>query len=100
MLTTTNIHFTERDRGESKRLMVITDDDKLSVKKLIEEEMIMDQDEIKDHSNAEVELNQSRRHEDPVKMDSKRRKKSHKKSHDMDNHDLNSDVTLNPKIFT
>ncbi|KAK7295088.1 hypothetical protein RJT34_17991 [Clitoria ternatea] len=85
------------DRGESKRVTVITDDDKLSVKKLIEEEMIMDQDEIKDQGNAEVESKQSRRHEDPVKTDSKRRKKSRKKSRDMDSHDLNSDVTLNPK---
>ncbi|KAK7300729.1 hypothetical protein RJT34_11578 [Clitoria ternatea] len=60
--------------------------------------MIMDQDEIKDQGNAVVESKQSRRHEDPVKTDSKRRKKSRKKSRDMDSHDLNSVVTLNPKF--
>ena len=44
-----------QDRGESKRLTLTNDADKLSVKKLIEEEMIIDQDEIKDQGNAEVE---------------------------------------------
>ncbi|KAL2958533.1 hypothetical protein AAZX31_18G214000 [Glycine max] len=83
------------DRGESKRLTLTNDADKLSVKKLIEEEMIIDQDEIKDQGNAEVESKQSRLgHEGPPKTDSKRKKKSRKKSRDMDSHDLNSDATL------
>ena len=84
-----------QDRGESKRLTLTNDADKLSVKKLIEEEMIIDQDEIKDQGNAEVESKQSRLgHEGPPKTDSKRKKKSRKKSRDMDSHDLNSDATL------
>ncbi|XP_061360051.1 uncharacterized protein LOC133304094 [Gastrolobium bilobum] len=83
------------DRGEYKRLTVTTDADKLSVKKLIEEEMCNDQDEIKDQGNAEVESKQSRLGgEDPRKTDSKRKKKSRKKSRDMDTCDLNLDATL------
>ncbi|TKY65438.1 TRM32 protein [Spatholobus suberectus] len=83
------------NRGESKRLMPTTDADKLSVKKLIEEEMIIDQDEIKDQGNAEVESKQSRLGcEDPPKTDSKRKKKSCKKNRDMDSHDVNLDATL------
>ncbi|KAL5143811.1 Protein TRM32 [Glycine soja] len=83
------------DRVESKRLIPATDADKLSVKKLIEEEMIIDQDEIKDQGNADVESKQSRLgHEDPPKKESKRKKKSRKKSRDMDSHDLNSAATL------
>ncbi|XP_027349562.1 uncharacterized protein LOC113861145 [Abrus precatorius] len=87
------------DRGESKRLTVTTDADKLSVKKLIEEEMIIDQDGIKEEGNAEVESKQSRLgHEDPPKTDSKRKKKSRKKSRDMDSHDLDSIATLKPDV--
>lgn len=79
-----------QDRGESKRLTLTTDAEKLSVKKLIEEEMIIDQDEIKDQGNLEVETKQSRLgRDDPQKTDAKRKKKSRKKSRD-----LNSDATL------
>jgi hypothetical protein len=67
-----------QDRGESKRLTVATDADKLSVKKLIEEEMFIDQDEIKDQGNNVVES---------LKPDSKRKRKSRKKSRDMDTND-------------
>lgn len=80
-----------QDRGERKRLTVKTDADKLSVKKLIEEEMFIDQDEIKDQGNAEVESKQSTLgRADSPKKDSKRKKKSRKKSRDMDNHDLSA----------
>ncbi|WVZ04833.1 hypothetical protein V8G54_018179 [Vigna mungo] len=78
------------DRGESKRLTLTTDAEKLSVKKLIEEEMITDQDEIKDQGNVEVESKQSRLvRDEPQKTDSKRKKKSRKKKRD-----LKSDATL------
>lgn len=68
------------DRGESKRLTVAIDADKLSVKKLIEEEMFIDQDEIK---NQGTDLGS----EDSLKTDSKRKRKSRKKSRDMDTND-------------
>ncbi|KAJ1408631.1 hypothetical protein SESBI_23413 [Sesbania bispinosa] len=78
------------DRGESKRLTVTTDADKLSVKKLIEEEMFIDQDDMKDQGNVEVESKRSSLgREDSLKKDSKRKKKSRKKSRDMDTHDSN-----------
>ncbi|KAK7340259.1 hypothetical protein VNO77_20958 [Canavalia gladiata] len=81
------------DRGESKRLTVTTDADKLSVKKLIEEEMVIDQ------GDAEVESKHSRLgREGPLKTDSKRKKKSRKKSRDMDSHDLNLNATLKPEL--
>lgn len=74
--------------------------DKLSMKKLIEEEMIIDQDEIKDQGNTEVESKQSRLgREDPPKTDSKRKKKSRKKSRDVDSHDLNSEATLKSEFL-
>ncbi|KAK7394762.1 hypothetical protein VNO78_15300 [Psophocarpus tetragonolobus] len=83
------------DKGESKRLTLATNADKLSVKKLIEEEMIIDQDEIKDQDNAGIESKQTRLgQQHPRKTDSRRKKKSRKKSRDMDSHDLNSDATL------
>ncbi|RDX73404.1 hypothetical protein CR513_46995, partial [Mucuna pruriens] len=82
------------DTGVSKRLMLTTDTDKLSVKKLIEEEMIIDLDEIKDQGNTEIESKSRLGHQDPPKTDSKRKKKSRKKSRDMDHHDLNLDATL------
>ncbi|KAI4355075.1 hypothetical protein L6164_003885 [Bauhinia variegata] len=81
-----------RDGGESKRPTLKSDSNKPSVKKLIEEEMFIDQDAMKDKDNAEVESKESKLgHEDPSKIDSKRKKKSRKKSRDMDTHDLNSD---------
>ena len=84
-----------QERGESKRLTEITDTDKPSMKKLIEEEMFIDQDAVKDLGNAEVESKKSRLGcEDPPKTDSKRKKKSRKKSCDMDTHDSNLDATL------
>ncbi|XP_057435641.1 uncharacterized protein LOC130728258 isoform X2 [Lotus japonicus] len=86
------------DRVESKRLTVTTDADKLSVKKLIEEEMFIDQDDVKDQVNAEVESKQSRSgREDSLKTDSKRKKKSRKKSADMDSRELNA--TLKPELL-
>ena len=72
-----------QDRGDSKRLTVATDADKLSVKKLIEEEMFIDQDEIKDQG---ADLGS----EDSLKTDFKRKRKSRKKSRDMDTNDLSA----------
>ncbi|WJX82982.1 hypothetical protein P8452_65678 [Trifolium repens] len=77
------------DRGESKRLMVTTDANKLSVKKLIEEEMFVDQDEIKDQGNV-VDSTQTELGSDSLKTDSKRKRKSRKKSRDMDSNDLSA----------
>jgi len=80
-----------QDRGESKRLIVATDADKLSVKKLIEEEMFIDQDEIKDQGNNVVESKQTDfGSEDSLKTDSKRKRKSRKNSRDMDTNDPNA----------
>ncbi|XP_045792871.1 uncharacterized protein LOC123887984 isoform X1 [Trifolium pratense] len=87
------------DRGESKRLTVTTDADKLSVKKLIEEEMFIDQDEIKDQGNVVESTRTELGSEDSLKTDSKRKRKSRKKSRDMDSNDLSatlkSEVTHN-----
>ncbi|XP_027188549.1 uncharacterized protein [Cicer arietinum] len=84
---------------ESKRLTVTTDADKLSVKKLIEEEMFIDQDEIRDQGEV-VESKQSELgSEDSLKTDSKRKRKSRKKSREMDTNDLSatlkSEISLN-----
>lgn len=73
------------DRGESKRLTVATDADKLSVKKLIEEEMFIDQDEIKEQGKR-TDLGSV----DSLKTDSKRKRKSRKKSRDMDTNGLSA----------
>ncbi|XP_058764188.1 uncharacterized protein LOC131637609 isoform X1 [Vicia villosa] len=80
------------DREESKRLTVKTDADKVSVKKLIEEEMFIDRDEIKDQSNNVGSKRTELGSRDSVKRDSERKRKSRKKSRDMDTNDLN--VTL------
>ncbi|XP_027335168.1 uncharacterized protein LOC113849450 [Abrus precatorius] len=83
------------DIGESKRPSVI----KPSVKKLIEEEMFMDRNAMKDSNNAETESKESRlRREVLVKLDSKRKNKSCKKNHDMDTNDLNLNPTLKSEI--
>ncbi|CAL0308216.1 unnamed protein product [Lupinus luteus] len=83
------------DIEDSKRVEVKTDVNKPSVKKLIEEEMFIDQTPLKDIDNAEVELKESRlRHVVPRKLDLKRKKKSSKKSCDLDTYDLNLDETL------
>lgn len=81
-----------QDREESKRLTVKTDADKVSVRKLIEEEMFIDRDEIKDQSNNVGSKRTELGSRDSVKRDSERKRKSRKKSRDMDTNDLN--VTL------
>ncbi|GAU39470.1 hypothetical protein TSUD_159010 [Trifolium subterraneum] len=87
------------DRGESKRLTATTEADKLSVKKLIEEEMFIDQDEIKDQGNVVESTRTYLGSEDLLKTDSKRKRKSRMKSRDMDSNDLSatlkSEVTRN-----
>ncbi|KAF7844515.1 uncharacterized protein G2W53_001420 [Senna tora] len=76
---------------ESKRLTVTSETLKPSVKKLMEEEMFIDQET----GNAEVISKESRSgHEDTLKIDTKRKKKSRKKSCDMDTNDLNLDINL------
>ncbi|OIW16840.1 hypothetical protein TanjilG_06880 [Lupinus angustifolius] len=83
------------DIEDSKRVEVKTDINKPSVKKLIEEEMFVDQNPLKDIDNAELESKESRlRYVVPLKVDSKRKKKSFKKSHYLDTDDLNLDATL------
>lgn len=74
----------------------MADVNKPSVKKLIEEEMFVDQDMIKNIDNAEVEPNKSRLRLaiSSLKIDSKRKKTSRKKSCDMDTRSLNSDATF------
>ncbi|KAF1869469.1 hypothetical protein Lal_00022877 [Lupinus albus] len=57
--------------------------------------MFIDQNPLKDIDTAEVESKESRlRHVVPVKVDSKRKKKSSKKSRDLDTDELNLDATL------
>ncbi|KAI5428667.1 uncharacterized protein LOC127127082 isoform X2 [Lathyrus oleraceus] len=79
------------DRGESTRLTTKTDADKLSVKRLIEEEMFIDRDEIKDQSNNVGSKRAELESRDSLKTDSKRKRKS-RKSRDMDTNDVS--VTL------
>ncbi|KAI5421783.1 uncharacterized protein LOC127075957 [Lathyrus oleraceus] len=73
------------DNGESKRPTVRTIVNKPSVKKLIEEEMFIDQ-------NAGKDINNSERCKILLKLDSKRKKKSDEKKRDMTD-DLNLDAT-------
>lgn len=85
-------HECFQDKGESKRLAAKTDANKPSVKKLIEEEMFIDQNAVKD---IEVEPKESRLRRDVLlKVDSKRKKKSSKRSCDMDTDDLNLGASL------
>ncbi|KAK7292679.1 hypothetical protein RJT34_15530 [Clitoria ternatea] len=87
------------DGGESRRPTVSTVVNKPSVKKLIEEEMFIDQNAMKNRDNAEIETKDSRlRREVLVKLDSKRKKKSSNKSLDMDTNDLNLDIPFKSEI--
>ncbi|XP_025696190.1 uncharacterized protein [Arachis hypogaea] len=90
-----------QERGESMRLIEITDPDKPSMKKLIEEEMFIEKDAVKDLGHADqVESKKSRvASEVSPKTDSKRKKKSRKKSRDMDTQELNSDATLKSEFL-
>ncbi|XP_057743530.1 uncharacterized protein LOC130961590 [Arachis stenosperma] len=88
------------DTVESKRPTVKTGAVKHSVKKLIEEEMFIDQTTEKDVYNAKVEPNGSRlRCEVPQQTDYKRKKKSSSKSCDMDIDYLNLDATMKSKYL-
>ncbi|CAK8542379.1 unnamed protein product [Lathyrus sativus] len=84
---------------ESKRLTVKTGADKLSVKRLIEEEMFIDRDEVKDQSNNVGSKRTELGSRDSLKTDSKRKRKSHKKSRDMDTNDVTvtNDVSVTLK---
>ncbi|RDX63605.1 hypothetical protein CR513_57945 [Mucuna pruriens] len=83
------------DSGESKRPTIATAANRPSVKKLIEEEMFIDQKAMKDTESAQMESKESRlRREVLLKLDSKRKKKSYKKNGDKDTDDLNLDTTL------
>ncbi|KAI9109959.1 hypothetical protein K1719_019000 [Acacia pycnantha] len=87
------------DGGESKGTMVTTDAVKPCVKKLIEEEMLINQDMMKNVHNVEVESKESRlRLPNPLKIDSKRKKKSRKKSRDMDMQSLKSEATFESEL--
>ncbi|KAF7826057.1 uncharacterized protein G2W53_017221 [Senna tora] len=88
------------DSVDSKRTTVTTDADKPSVKKLIEEEMFVDQNPINNIDNSEVESKGSRLRfaVSPLKIDSKRKKKSRAKSCDMDTLSLKSDATFESEL--
>ncbi|XP_054783226.1 uncharacterized protein LOC129290475 [Prosopis cineraria] len=87
------------DGTQSKKTMVTTDAVKPCVKKLIEEEMFIDQDTMKNMHSAEVEFKESRlRLANPLKIDSKRKNKSRKKSRDKDTQSLKSDATLQSEL--
>ncbi|KAG5021884.1 hypothetical protein JHK85_018226 [Glycine max] len=84
------------DNRENRRPTVATAANKPSVKKLIEEEMFIDQNAMKDTDGAQIESKESRlRREVLLKLDSKRKKKSYKKNRDTeDTDDSNLDTTL------
>ncbi|KAG5070792.1 hypothetical protein GLYMA_03G009000v4 [Glycine max] len=86
--------------GESRRPTVATAANKPSVKKLIEEEMFIDQNTMKDTYSAQIESKESRlRREVLLKLDTKRKKKSYRKNRDKeDTNDLNLDSTLKSKF--
>ncbi|XP_028794728.1 uncharacterized protein LOC114750331 [Neltuma alba] len=87
------------DGRESKRTTVTTDAVKPCVKKLIEEEMLINQDMKKNIRSVEAESKESRlRLPSPLKTDSKRKKKSRKKSHDMDAESLKSDAAFESEL--
>ncbi|XP_020233138.1 uncharacterized protein LOC109813349 [Cajanus cajan] len=87
------------DSGESRRHTVGTAANKPSVKKLIEEEMFIDQNAMKDTYSAQMESKESTlRREVLLKLDSKRKKKSYKKNCDKDTKDLNLDATLKSEV--
>jgi len=84
-----------QDSGESRRLTIV----KPSVKKLIEEEMFIDQNKMKDTESAQIESKESKLRRDVLlKLDSKRKKKFYKKNCDKDTDDLNLDTTLKSEI--
>lgn len=84
-----------QDVEESTAAKVTADACKPSVKKLIEEEMFIEQDTKKEKINAEVEHKQSESaHEGHAGTDQKKAKKTRKKSRDMDAHDLNGTENL------
>lgn len=81
--------------------MVTMDAVKPCVKKLIEEEMLISQDTMKNDHKDEVELKTSKlRLPNPLKIDSKskRKKKSSNKSRDMDMQSVNSDATFESEV--
>ncbi|XP_050249624.1 uncharacterized protein LOC126696912 [Quercus robur] len=83
------------DGEDSTTVLVTTDAGKPSVKKLIEEEMFNEQDLKKGNGNAEVEIKLSKSgNESHLNMEHIKTKKSRKKSHDMDKHDLDADKIL------
>ncbi|KAL2335975.1 hypothetical protein Fmac_010421 [Flemingia macrophylla] len=87
------------DRGESRRHTVTTAANKPSVKKLIEEEMFIDQNAMRDTDSAQIESKESTlRREILLKLDSKRKRKSYKKNCDKDTKDLNLDATLKSEV--
>lgn len=87
-----------QDSGQSKRPTVRAASTKPSVKKLIEEEMFIDQNAMKEKDKAQVESKESRlRREVFLKLDSKRNKKSFEKDRDI-TRDSNLDETLKSQI--
>ncbi|KAL9303970.1 hypothetical protein ACSQ67_021233 [Phaseolus vulgaris] len=87
------------DRGESRRPSIVTAASKPSVKKLIEEEMFIDQNKRKDRESAQIESKESKLRRDVLlKLDSKRKNKFYKKNCDKDTNDLNLDTTLKSEI--
>jgi hypothetical protein len=84
-----------QDGEESTTAIVTTDAGKPSMKKLIEEEMFIEEDLKKETINADVETKLSKSvHEGNIKTEHKRTKKTRKKSRDMDNHDLSAAKNL------
>lgn len=79
------------DGEESMTSIVTADAGKSSVKKLIEKEMLSEQDLKKENSNAEVEPKLCEfGHGGDMKTEHKRTKKTRKKSRDMENQDLST----------
>ncbi|KAK7389955.1 hypothetical protein VNO78_25252 [Psophocarpus tetragonolobus] len=86
------------DSGQSRRPTVATVN-KPSVKKLIEEEMFIDQNPMKNSYSGQIESKESKlRREVLLKLDSRRKKKSYKENRDKDTNDLNLDATLKSEI--
>ncbi|BBN70298.1 Protein of unknown function D [Prunus dulcis] len=76
------------DGDVSTTAIVTADACKPSVKKLMEEEMSIEQDTKKEISNDEAETKQS--DSSQIRKDNKKPKKTRKKSRDMDTHNLNA----------
>ncbi|XP_047155091.1 uncharacterized protein LOC124826332 [Vigna umbellata] len=93
------VYQTSSDSGESRRPTIVTAANKPSVKKLIEEEMFIDRNKMKDTDSAQIESKESKLRRDVLlKLDSKRKKKFYKKNCDKDINDLNLDTTLKSEI--